>query len=68
MSGDSAADKAERRTSRKSRRSSEGRRRTPLSSICAEVQHHQFGVATLNDVTEDLQNSAKGVAVAKTLR
>ena len=60
VSGDSAAsvEKAERRTSRESRRSSEGRRRTPLSAVFPEVQHHQIGVAMLNDVAEE-SNDAK---------
>jgi len=41
--GGDAGEKTERRTSRESRRSSEGRRRTPLSSV---FQHRLIQVAT----------------------
>jgi len=66
MSEDSAtsAEKAERRSSRGSRRSSEGRRRAPLSSVFPQVQHHQIGAALLNDVAEELHDTAKDVADA----
>jgi hypothetical protein len=40
-----------------SRRSSEGRRRAPLSSIFPEVQHYQIGAAMLNDVAEELRRT-----------
>jgi hypothetical protein len=68
MSGDSAAsaEKAERHASRESRRSLEGRRRTPLRSIFPKVQHHQIGTA-INDVAEELHEIAKDVAATKTV-
>lgn len=63
MSEDSAvsAEKSERHTSRESRRSSEGSRRTPLTSVFPEVQHHQIGVAMLNEVAEESQETIKDV-------
>ena len=47
------AEKVERRTSKESRRSSGGQRRTPLSSIFPEAQHHPIGTAVLHNVTEE---------------
>ena len=51
--GKDAGERTERRTSRESRRSSEGRRRTPLSSVFPEVQHHQIGAAMLLEEDEE---------------
>jgi hypothetical protein len=44
-------------------KASDGRRRTPLSLVFPEVQHHQIGIAMLNDVAEEL-NDTKDAATA----
>jgi hypothetical protein len=41
---------------RESWRSSEGRRRAPLSSEFPQVQHHQIGTAMLNDIMEEVHD------------
>ena len=60
--------KTERRTSRESGRSSEGRRRAPLSSVFPEVQHQQIAVALLNQVVEELLYTAKEVAATQLIQ
>ena len=57
-------DKAERRSLRERRRSSEGRHRAPLSLGFPQVQHHQIGAAMLNDVVEEVHDAPKEVAAS----